>query len=185
MRVPPTDAQRCQKWKLDLSQGMHGFPGSRAVKNLPANAGDARDAGSIPGSGRSPRGGSGNPLQHSPLEHSTDRGAWRATVQGVTKSQTWLSTHTHTHKVCISPSDQTPQMQLEYKEQRSIQRTKSPVISDLLGEWNGYAYCKKKKKCLYLGKARCKGKNAETYYTKKTEVGRQCKWLITTTITDT
>ena len=44
---------------------------------------------------------------------------------------------------------------------------------------------KKKKKCLYLGKARCKGKNAETYYTKKTEVGRQCKLLITTTITDT
>ena len=44
---------------------------------------------------------------------------------------------------------------------------------------------KKKKKFLYLGKARCKSKNAETYYTKKTEVGRQCELLITTTITDT
>ena len=44
-------------------------------------------------------------------------------------------------------------MQLDYKEQRSIQRTKSPVISDLLGEWNGYAYCKKKKKKSISGKS--------------------------------
>ena len=45
------------------------------VKNLPANVGDARDVGSIPGSGRSPRGGNGNPLQHACLENSMDRGA--------------------------------------------------------------------------------------------------------------
>ena len=148
MRAPPTDAQRCQKWELALSQGMHGFPGSRVVKNPPANAGDTRDAGSTPGSGRSPGGANGNPLQYSRLENSIDRVAWRATVQGVTKSQTWLSarTHTHTHTVCISPSDQTPQMQLDYKEQRSM---KSPVISDLLGKWNGYAYCKKKNVCIW------------------------------------
>ena len=56
------------------------------VKNLPASAGDIRDAGSIPGLGRSPRGGHGNPLQYSCLENPMDRGAWRATIHGVAKS---------------------------------------------------------------------------------------------------
>ena len=60
------------------------------VKNLPANAGDVRDAGSIPGSGRSPREGNGTPLQYSCLENPMDRGAWWATVPGVTKSWTQL-----------------------------------------------------------------------------------------------
>ena len=60
------------------------------VKNLPANAGDVRDVGSIPGSGTSPGEGHGNPLQCSCLENPMDRGAWRATVHGVTKSQTGL-----------------------------------------------------------------------------------------------
>ena len=64
------------------------------VKNLPANAEDVRDAGSIPGLGRSPGGGHGNPLQYSCLENSMDRGAWRSTVHGVTKSQTGLHTPT-------------------------------------------------------------------------------------------
>ena len=58
------------------------------VKNLPANAGDVRDIGSIPGLGRSPRGRHGNPLQYSGLENPKDREAWWATVQGVTKSWT-------------------------------------------------------------------------------------------------
>ena len=65
------------------------------VKNLPANARDVRDVGSIPGLGRSPGAGCGNPLQYSCLENPMDRGAWWATVHGVTKSWTWLSTHTH------------------------------------------------------------------------------------------
>ena len=60
------------------------------VKNPPANVGDIRDMGSIPGLGRSPGGGPGNPLQYSCLENSMDRGAWRATVHGVAKSQTGL-----------------------------------------------------------------------------------------------
>ena len=60
------------------------------VKNLPANAGDTRDGGSIPASGRSPGGGHGNPLQSSCLENPMDRGAWWATVHGVTKSWTQL-----------------------------------------------------------------------------------------------
>ena len=65
-----------------------GFSGDTVVKNLPANTGDIRDAGLIPGSGRSHGGGHGNPLQYSCLENPTDRGAWRATVHRVTKSQT-------------------------------------------------------------------------------------------------
>ena len=58
------------------------------VKKLPANAGDIRDAGLIPGMGRSLGGGHGNPLQYSCLENPMDRGAWQATVYGVAKSQT-------------------------------------------------------------------------------------------------
>ena len=61
------------------------------VKNLPANAGDIRDGGSILGWGKSPRGGHGNPLQYSCLENPLDRKTWWATVQRVTKSQTWLN----------------------------------------------------------------------------------------------
>ena len=64
------------------------FPGSAVVKNLPANAEDSRDVDSIPGSGRSPGIGTGNPLQYSCLENSLDRGAWWATVHSVTNSQT-------------------------------------------------------------------------------------------------
>ena len=62
------------------------------VKNPPANSGDAREVGSIPGWRRSSGGGNGNPLQYSCLENFMDRGAWQATVHGVTKSQTCLST---------------------------------------------------------------------------------------------
>ena len=82
-----------------------GFPGSSVVKNLPANAGDA---GSIPGSGRSPGGGNGNPVQYSWLGNPMDRGAWWATVYGVAKS--WprpspcvcahVRMHTHT-SICV------------------------------------------------------------------------------------
>ena len=60
------------------------------VKNLPANAGDLRDAGSLPGTGRSPGGGHGNPLQYSCLGNSMDRGARWAAVHRVAKSQTRL-----------------------------------------------------------------------------------------------
>ena len=71
-------------------------PGA-AAKNPPVKAGDAGDAGSIRGWGRSPGGGNGNPLWYSCLENPMDRGAWQATVRGVAKSQTRLSpAHTHT-----------------------------------------------------------------------------------------
>ena len=60
------------------------------VKNPPANAGDTREAGSIPGSGRSPGDGNGKPLLYPCLENPMDRGAWWATVCGLAKSQTRL-----------------------------------------------------------------------------------------------
>ena len=65
-----------------------GFPGGSDGKESVSNAGDP---GLIPGSGRSPGEGNGNPLQYSCLENSLDRGAWWATVHGVAKSQTQLS----------------------------------------------------------------------------------------------
>jgi len=58
------------------------------VKNLPANGGDIRDTGSIPGLGKSPEERHGNPLQYSDLENPMDRGAWWAIVHRVTQSQT-------------------------------------------------------------------------------------------------
>ena len=65
-----------------------GLPDGIVVKNPPANAGDARDAGLVPESGRSPGVGNGNPLQYSCLKNPMDRGAWRAIVQRVAKSDT-------------------------------------------------------------------------------------------------
>ena len=65
-----------------------GFPGDSVVKNPPANTGDA---GLIPGLGRSPGEGNGNPLQYSYLGNPMDRGAWQATVNGVSESQPRLS----------------------------------------------------------------------------------------------
>ena len=65
------------------------------VKNLPARAGDARDTGSIPGLGRSPGEGNGNLLQYSCLEISSHRGAWRATVHGVTELDMTECVHMH------------------------------------------------------------------------------------------
>ena len=74
------------------------------VKNLPANGRDARDRGSTLGSGRYPGVGNRNPLQHSCLENSKDRGAWWAPVRGFRKSWKQLSTHTqlytHIHAIC-------------------------------------------------------------------------------------
>ena len=65
-----------------------GFPGGAVVKNPPADAGDIRNAGSIPGLGRSPGGGHGNLLQYSRLENPMDRGAWGVTVHRVAQSWT-------------------------------------------------------------------------------------------------
>ena len=64
----------------------HGFPSGSMVKNPPASVGDARDEGSVPGSGRSPGEEiTGNPLQYSCLGNPMDRGVWQVTVHGVPK----------------------------------------------------------------------------------------------------
>ena len=68
-----------------MERDIFGFPGDSAVKNLPANAGDV---GLIPGLGRSPGEGNGNPLQYSCLGNLMDRGSWQAIVHGVAKSWT-------------------------------------------------------------------------------------------------
>ena len=85
------------------------FSHGTVVKNLPANAGDTRDVGSIPGSGRSPGEGNDSPLQYSCLGNSMDRGAWRATVHGVAKSWTHLNTCTEqcegTKETCRSVTE--------------------------------------------------------------------------------
>ena len=99
-------ARRCPKTErnplnyIEMAIGIWGASQVvLVVKNLPANAGDIRDMGLIPGSWRSPRGGHGNPHQCSCLENPRDRGACKSLVHRVAKSQTWLkrlSTHTHT-----------------------------------------------------------------------------------------
>ena len=73
------------------------------IKNPPGRAGDTREASSIPGTGRSPGEGNGNPLQYSCLENLMDREAWWATVHGVTKRRTQLSTHINEflHPYCL------------------------------------------------------------------------------------
>ena len=71
------------------------------VKNLPANTGDIRGVGLIPGL-RFPGEGNGNPLQYSCLENSMDRGDWYAIGHGVAENRTCLSTHTHTHTHTLS-----------------------------------------------------------------------------------
>ena len=92
---------RDQDWEaIDLAHSAAPQQASQAVvavKNPATDAGDTRDKGSIPGPGRRPGGGHGNPLQYSCLENSTDRGAWGAAVHRVPKSWTQLkrlSTHT-------------------------------------------------------------------------------------------
>ena len=81
-------------WLIILRWPYLHIPGDSVVKNPSANA---EDMGLVPGSGRSPRWGNGSSLQYSCLDNPMDRGAWWATVHGVTKSQTRLSNWTRTH----------------------------------------------------------------------------------------
>ena len=78
-----------------------GFPGGAMVRNPLANTGNTRDVDLIPGLGRFPGVGNGNPLQYSFLENSMDGGAWQTTVYRVARSWTQLSTHTQLkHSYC-------------------------------------------------------------------------------------
>ena len=86
-------------WQFEISRCKLASQVALVVKNLPANAGDVRDSGLIPGSGRSPGGGHGDPLPYSCLETSMDRRAWWAIVHRVAQSRTrlkQLSTHAQT-----------------------------------------------------------------------------------------
>ena len=89
-------------WKREGNQGQFLgsvysiYPSGSVVKESASNARVAEDLGLIPGSGRSPRGGHGNPFQYSCLENPMDRGAWQATVHGVAGSWTRLSDFTFT-----------------------------------------------------------------------------------------
>ena len=90
--------------KKDVYLVEHIFTGTSqvvlVVKNLPANAGSVRDVDLIPGSGRCPGRGQGNPLQNSCLENPIDRGPWRVTVHRVSKSRTRPSDLAHVHIYC-------------------------------------------------------------------------------------
>ena len=86
-----------------------GFPGGTVVKNLPAteaDAGDAADIGLIPGLGRSPGEGNGNPLQYSCLENPVDRGTWRAAVHRV--AQNWTRLKQLSRHACIGEGNGNP-----------------------------------------------------------------------------
>ena len=83
----------CIAWRIPWTEEPNGLWASQVVlgvKNLPANAGEVRDVGLVPGSGRSPGGGRGSPLQYYCLGNPMDGGGWWATVHGVAKSWTRL-----------------------------------------------------------------------------------------------
>ena len=85
------------------------------VKKPPANAGDAGDMNLIPGPGRSPRAGNGNPLQHSCLGNPMDRGAWRAIVLGVTKKSDTAEATEHAHTSREEQRHETASAQVIYR----------------------------------------------------------------------
>ena len=127
-------------------------PSSRAsqvvlvVRNLPARAGDARNVGSILGLGRSPGEGNGNPLQYSCLKNHMDRGGWWATVHGVTKSLTRLSTHTHIHTHTHTHTHTLPSskfilslftlLNLNFLSCYQIKRPEIFIVKDIVHEYN-------------------------------------------------
>ena len=88
-------------WFQGKDEHRRGFPGGSLVKNLPASAGDTGDAGSIPGSGRSPVRVNGNPLQDSCQDNPMDRGAWQAIQpMGLQRAQhNWAHSHEHRRKL--------------------------------------------------------------------------------------
>ena len=106
-------------------------PGSSVVKNPLASSGDARDTGSIPGSGRSPRVVNGKLLQFSCLENSMDRGAWQATAQKVEKCRTRLSGCVHTRAVYVCQGCCLNHLILYSKSGAQGRSTQSPITTVL------------------------------------------------------
>ena len=137
-----------------------GFPGDPVVKNLPANAGDT---GSIPGSGRSPGEGNGNPLQYSCLENPCTEEPGGATVQGVTKRRyDWAHTHSKVtgEKIISNPfisvyASKPPDLKVKEKKWNCLLQQKSMLFKEIHKEerlwntedayykaWNNTAYIK-------------------------------------------
>ena len=92
-----TKSQSNEKF-MDFIRTLKGLPWLLSDKGSACDAGDSGDTGLIPGLGRSPGGGHGNPLQYSCLENTMDRGAWWATVQRVTESTTEATKQTCIHR---------------------------------------------------------------------------------------
>ena len=99
-KILGNDGQILKISVLKIHYHILGFPCGSMVKIPSANAGDARDVGSIHGLGRYPGEGDDNPFQYSCLENPTDRGNWSDAVHEAAKSQTCLST-TRTHPICM------------------------------------------------------------------------------------
>ena len=102
------------------------------VKNLPANAGDRKDAGSIPGSGRYPGEANGDPLQYSCLENPMDRGVWQAVVHEIAKSWTLL-------KQLYAPTSNAEEAEVErfYEDlQDLLELTPQKDVLFIIGDWN-------------------------------------------------
>ena len=103
----PRDHRLGRDWRRNDSSDRNtasalGLPGHMAAKTPPASVGAAGDVGSIPGSGQSPGERNGNPLQCSCLEKPVDRGAWWATVHGVTENETRLKRSNMSNLTCYS-----------------------------------------------------------------------------------
>ena len=120
-----------------MDVGKYGFPGGSVVKNLPANA---REAGSVLGSGRSPGEGDGKPLQYSCLGNPMVRRTWQAIVRGVTKSQTrlsdWIPTQPHIFNWCSFKNVSKHLWINRYKLKLMILAPNH--VSSLHMEWMGY-----------------------------------------------
>ena len=120
------------------------------VKNPPANA---RDAGSIPGSGRYPGEGNGNPLQYSCLENLTDRGAWWAIVHGIPNRWTWMST-------AASGADRTHLMERITKN-TGIRRNTNLAYTDPTPQHNSHSGVHTSTSLLIIGKSTSRGQLRE------------------------
>ena len=129
-----------QSWNW-WNTNTEGFPGGTVVKNPPANARDARHAGSIPGSGKSLGAGNGNPFQCSWLGNPMDRGAWGGAVHGVAKSRTQLGMHAHiimgvwfllTMEHCVILAQPTSEIPIYFKQLFSLTCTQTKFIKQAL-----------------------------------------------------
>ena len=141
-------------WQFEISSCKLASQVVLAVKNLPANAGDIRDSGLIPGSGRSPGGGHGNPLQYSCREYLMDRGVWQVAVHRVAQSWTrlkQLSTHAQT---IIYRMDNSKRSKQSILKEISPEYSLEGLMLKLKLSYSGHLICRPDslEKTLMLGK---------------------------------